>query len=108
MAPRLKLSGVVLPDGERRDLWVVDGLIRTEPVGDAEAVPGGWLLPGLVARADRIVFPVDCISHHAVAGIKRLSRQAGKPYVPLRTASLACLLAAMVEMTTQPTPMAAE
>jgi len=23
MAARLKLSGVVLPDGERRDLWVV-------------------------------------------------------------------------------------
>ena len=48
MAPRLQLSGVVLPDGEQRDLWVVDGLIRTEPVGDAEAVPGGWLMPGLV------------------------------------------------------------
>ena len=69
---------------------------------------GSGLLPGLVARADRIVFPVDCISHHAVAGIKRLSRQAGKPYVPLRAASLACLLAALLEMTTQPTPMAAE
>jgi hypothetical protein len=69
---------------------------------------GTGLLPGLVARADRIAFPVDCISHLAVAGIKRLSRQAGKPYLPLRTASLACLLAAMLEMTSQPTPVAAE
>jgi hypothetical protein len=68
---------------------------------------GSGLLPGLVARADRIVFPVDCISHHAVAGIKRLCRQAGTPYLPLRTASLACLLAALVEMS-QPTPVAAE
>jgi hypothetical protein len=69
---------------------------------------GTGLLPGLVARADRIAFPVDCISHLAVAGIKRLCRQAGKPYVPLRTASLACLLAALVEMTSQRTPVAAE
>jgi hypothetical protein len=58
---------------------------------------GSGLLPGLVARADRVAFPVDCISHLAVATIKRVCRQAGKPYVPLRTASLACLLAAMVQ-----------
>jgi|SRR5579871_419843 len=69
---------------------------------------GSGLLPGLVARADRVAFPVDCISHLAVGNVKRLCRQAGKPYVPLRTASLACLLAAMVEMTAQPTPVAAE
>jgi hypothetical protein len=68
---------------------------------------GTGLLPGLVARADRIAFPVDCISHLAVAGIKRLCRQAGKPYAPLRTASLACLLAALVQMTAQ-APVAAE
>ena len=47
--PRLHLSGVVLPDGEHRDLWVVDGVIRTEPVRDARTVATGvWLLPGLV------------------------------------------------------------
>jgi hypothetical protein len=68
---------------------------------------GTGLLPGLVARADRVVFPVDCISHLAVAGIKRLCRQAGKPYAPLRSASLACLLAALVQMTAQ-APVAAE
>ena len=68
---------------------------------------GSSLLPGLVARADHVAFPVDCISHLAVATIKRLCRQAGKPYVPLRTASLACLLAAMVQLA-QPTPVAAE
>jgi Uncharacterized protein conserved in bacteria (DUF2325) len=69
---------------------------------------GTGLLPGLVARADRVVFPVDCISHLAVGNIKRLCRQAGKPYAPLRTASLACLLAAMVQMAAQPAPLAAE
>jgi hypothetical protein len=69
---------------------------------------GTGLLPGLVARADRIAFPVDCISHLAVGAIKRVCRQAGKPYAPLRTASLACLLVWLVEMTAQPAPVAAE
>jgi imidazolonepropionase-like amidohydrolase len=46
---RLHLHGIVLPDGEPRDLWVVDGLVRTEPVADAVTVSaGGWILPGLV------------------------------------------------------------
>jgi hypothetical protein len=53
------------------------------------------LLPGLVSRADVSLFPVDCVSHDAVAVIKRVCRQAGKPYRPLRTSSLACLLAAL-------------
>ena len=40
---------MVLPDGEHRDLWVVDGLIRTERVAGAETVTAdGWLMPGLV------------------------------------------------------------
>ena len=47
--PRLHVRGVVLPEGEHRDLWVVDGLIRTEPVAGAETVLAeGWVLPGLV------------------------------------------------------------
>ncbi len=32
---RLHFAGVVLPEGEHRDLWVVDGVIRTEPIRDA-------------------------------------------------------------------------
>lgn len=51
------------------------------------------LLPGLIGRADCVVFPVDCISHDAMGLIKRHCRQSGKPFVPLRTASLASLLA---------------
>ena len=48
-ATRLHLHGTVLPEGEVRDLWIVDGLIRTEPVADAVTVSdGGWILPGLV------------------------------------------------------------
>ena len=48
-APRLHLDGVLLPEGERRELWVVDGLIRLEPVADAVTIcAGGYILPGLV------------------------------------------------------------
>ncbi|MET1004348.1 MAG: amidohydrolase family protein [Propionibacteriaceae bacterium] len=46
---RLHLSGVVLPSGEHRELWAVDGVIRTEPVRDAiTVVTDGWIMPGLV------------------------------------------------------------
>ena len=69
---------------------------------------GAALLPGLVSRADRVVFPVDCISHDAVAAIKRLCRQSGKSYEPLRTSSLACLLAALTRMGAPPPAVAAE
>lgn len=45
----LHLSGVLLPDGERAALWVVDGRIRLEPVAGAVTVSrDGWILPGLV------------------------------------------------------------
>jgi len=43
------LSGYVLPDGEHRDLWIADGVIRTESVAGAETLATrGWLMPGLV------------------------------------------------------------
>jgi hypothetical protein len=53
------------------------------------------MIPGLVSRADIVVFPVDCISHEAAISAKRSCRLMGKRYVPLRTSSLACLLAAL-------------
>ena len=45
----LHLSGVLLPEGEQRDLWVRDGRITFERVQGAETVSrGGFVLPGLV------------------------------------------------------------
>ncbi|HEY8371511.1 MAG TPA: amidohydrolase family protein [Pseudonocardiaceae bacterium] len=45
----LHFRGVVLPEGETRDLWVVDGVVRTEPVAGARTVvESGFILPGLV------------------------------------------------------------
>jgi imidazolonepropionase-like amidohydrolase len=46
---RFHFSGTVLPDGERRDVFVVDGHVTYEPVRDSTLVAGDvWLLPGLV------------------------------------------------------------
>ena len=50
---------------------------------------------GLVARAQAAFFPVDCISHTAAGLVKKVCREAGKPFVPLRSASLASFLAAL-------------
>jgi imidazolonepropionase-like amidohydrolase len=44
----LKFRGVVLPEGESRDLYVVDGKVTYEPVASAELVAEGWIVPGLV------------------------------------------------------------
>jgi imidazolonepropionase-like amidohydrolase len=49
MSDRLHLHGVVLPEGVGRDLWVVDGLVRLEPVRDAVTLTTrGFVIPGLV------------------------------------------------------------
>ena len=53
------------------------------------------LLASLVSRAHAVFFPVDCISHEAAGGLKRLCRQAAKPYIPLRGASLTSFIAAL-------------
>jgi Uncharacterized protein conserved in bacteria (DUF2325) len=55
----------------------------------------GGLLPGLVSRADAVLFPVDCVSHAAMLTVKRLCRQTGKKFVPLRSAGLAPFCAAL-------------
>ena len=45
----LHVRGVVLPDDEVRDLWLVDDRITLDPVAGAETVAdGGWIVPGLV------------------------------------------------------------
>lgn len=47
--PDLHLRGVVLPDGEHRDVWVRGGKITFEPVPGAQTIADrGWILPGLV------------------------------------------------------------
>ena len=54
------------------------------------------LLASAVSKADVVLFPVDCISHDAVLNLKRLCRQAGKPYHALRTAGIASFVTALI------------
>ncbi|MEV4707688.1 amidohydrolase family protein [Actinoplanes sp. NPDC049316] len=45
----LHVRGVVLPEGEVRDLWLVGDRVTYEPVAGAETVAAeGWIVPGLV------------------------------------------------------------
>ncbi|WP_193612283.1 amidohydrolase family protein [Nocardioides lijunqiniae] len=43
-----RFRGPVLPDGEARDLYVVDGRITYEAHPGADTVAEGWIVPGLV------------------------------------------------------------
>jgi hypothetical protein len=63
------------------------------------------LLPGLISRADCVVFPIDCVSHDAMGILKRQCRQSAKPFIPLRTSSLASLLSGLA--TFEPPELAA-
>jgi imidazolonepropionase-like amidohydrolase len=44
----LLFRGPVLPEGEPKDLYVVDGKVTYEKVASAELVAEGWIVPGLV------------------------------------------------------------
>ena len=44
-----RFRGVVLPEGEPADLYVVDGRITHEAQPGADTVAEGWIVPGLVA-----------------------------------------------------------
>ncbi|QIX26212.1 amidohydrolase family protein [Nocardioides sp. JQ2195] len=44
----LKFSGPVLPAGETRELYVVDGVVTHEKQAGADTVAHGWIVPGLV------------------------------------------------------------
>ena len=59
------------------------------------------LLAGLISQADRVVFPVDCVSHDAALTVKRLCRQLGKPWSPLRSSGLGSFLSALAGVADQ-------
>src|SRR3990170_2845303 len=63
----LHVRGVVLPDGEVRDLWLVGDRVTLDPVAGAETISdGGWIVPGLV----------DAHCHLGIAN----GREAGSPF----------------------------
>jgi imidazolonepropionase-like amidohydrolase len=88
----LHVRGVVLPDEEVRDLWLVGDRISTEPVPGAESVvTGGYLLPGLVDAHCHIGIATDGAAITSVEQARQLAlvdrdagvlaiRDAGSPY----------------------------
>ncbi len=50
----------------------------------------------LAVRADAVLFPVDCISHSAATAVKKICKQLGKSYFPLRRSGPASF-AALIE-----------
>lgn len=95
-----QLSGPVLYVGGRRNLFDhLRAYARTRSVElllhDGGMEDSTTLLPALVGQAATILFPVDHISHAAVGLVKRLCREQGKQYLPLRSAGLASFLTAI-------------
>jgi regulator of replication initiation timing len=52
-------------------------------------------LPEVVARADVVLCPVDCISHEATLVAKGVCKRATKPFIPLRSSGLSSLQASL-------------
>jgi imidazolonepropionase-like amidohydrolase len=88
----LHVRGVLLPDDEVRDLWLVDDRVTLSPVAGAETIADrGWILPGLVdahchlgiAYGARPIGSLDEARELAAqdrdAGVLAL-RDAGSPY----------------------------
>jgi imidazolonepropionase-like amidohydrolase len=44
----IAVRGVLLPEDEQRNLFVVGGRVTYEPAAHAELVAEGWIVPGLV------------------------------------------------------------
>jgi hypothetical protein len=121
IAGRLGEDALAVPDLAGAQILYVGGRARQVPQLKAlvERAGGSFLhhdggiehsmtlLPGLIGRADGTVFPIDCISHDAMGTVKRQCRLSGKPFIPLRTSSLACLLGGLAAFGRTPEPQAA-
>lgn len=88
----LHVRGVVLPDDEVRDLWLVGDRVTLEPVPDATTVSdGGYVLPGLVDAHCHVGIARPGVPIESIEDAKRLAaldrdagvlaiRDAGSPY----------------------------
>ncbi len=97
-SPAARLDGVVLLYVGGRPNQVAHMRVLVEQLGATFLDHDGGvenhpnLLAGLVSRSDLVLFPVDCVSHDAANIVKSLCRQAGKRFIPLRSASVTSLL----------------
>jgi hypothetical protein len=99
--PPVRLDGVILlyvgsrPNQVAHMRALVEDLGATFLHHDGGVENHPNLLSGLASRCDFALFPVDCISHDAANMVKSLCRQAGKRFIPRRSASITSLLAAL-------------
>ena len=74
----LRFRGPVLPDGEARDLYVVDGKVTLEPAAGAETAAEGWIIPGLVDAHCHIgLDPNGAVDEETTERQARADRDAG-------------------------------
>lgn len=88
----LHIRGVILPDDEVRDLWLVGDRVSAEPVPGAETVvDGGFILPGLVDAHCHLGIKPGAVPVTSLAEAKEFAatdrdtgvlalRDAGSPY----------------------------
>lgn len=73
----LRLHGVVLPTGDRRDLFVDGGRLSFTPIDGAETVvEDGWLIPGLVDAHAHLALASPAPEASPVAAAVRASAKA--------------------------------
>ena len=71
-AEDLRIRGVVLPDGEERELWVHDGVLVEGPLSGARTLADGcWIIPGLVDAHNHIG-----LDAHGAVGTETADEQA--------------------------------
>src|SRR5262249_49913945 len=108
VVPELAGAQVLYVGGRARQVPQLKALVERAggsfPQHDGGIEHSMTLSPGLIGRADCTVFPIDCISHDAMGTVKRQCRLSGKPFIPLRTSSLACLLGGLSALGRTPEP----
>ncbi len=73
----LRFHGPVLPDGETRELYVVDGKVTYEQSAGAEQAASGWIVPGLVDAHCHIGLDDDGPTTHEEAEQQALADRDG-------------------------------
>ncbi len=90
--PRLAGQRILYVGGRRNANKALRTLVENAG-GEFKGHDGGLeqrkgLLPAMVAGADVVVFPVDCVDHDSVIMLKRVCHQQGVDYHPVRSASV--------------------
>lgn len=62
------------------------------------------VLAAALAWADLVAFPVDCVDHDSALALKRDCKRQGRPFLPLRSASVTSLIAALAHEEPLPEP----